>query len=68
MILTFLIVSVLISGCAPKDESSGQMDYEETKKMVVDILKTDDGKKGTSGNNEDRRNEASSYNGSKGSN
>ncbi|MBZ5753722.1 spore germination lipoprotein GerD [Metabacillus rhizolycopersici] len=45
MILTLLIISVLISGCAPKEESAGQMDYEETKKMVVDILKTDDGKK-----------------------
>ncbi|MGG3448423.1 spore germination lipoprotein GerD [Domibacillus aminovorans] len=45
MILTMSIVSVLISGCASKEESTGQMDYEETKKMVVDILKTDDGKK-----------------------
>ncbi|MCM3654963.1 spore germination lipoprotein GerD [Metabacillus litoralis] len=45
MILTLLIISVLISGCAPKEESAGQMDYEETKKMVVDIFKTDDGKK-----------------------
>ncbi|OKL36009.1 spore germination lipoprotein GerD [Domibacillus mangrovi] len=45
MILTLSIVSVLISGCAPKEESAGQMNYEETKKMVVDILKTDDGKK-----------------------
>ena len=45
MILTLLIVSVLISGCAPKEESAGQMDYEATKKMVVDIFKTDDGKK-----------------------
>lgn len=44
MILTLSIVSILISGCAPKEESAGQMDYEETKKMVVDILKTDDGK------------------------
>lgn len=45
MILTLSVVSILISGCAPKEESAGQMNYEETKKMVVDILKTDDGKK-----------------------
>jgi spore germination protein D len=45
MILAMAILSVLISGCAPREESGGQIDYEETKKMVVDILKTDDGKK-----------------------
>jgi spore germination protein D len=45
MILGMSLFSVLISGCAPREESGGQVDYEETKKMVVDILKTDDGKK-----------------------
>jgi spore germination protein D len=45
MILGMSLFSVLISGCAPREESVGQVDYEETKKMVVDILKTDDGKK-----------------------
>lgn len=45
MILTVLILTLVISGCAPREESGNQMDYEETKKMVVDILKTDDGKK-----------------------
>lgn len=44
LILAMTMFSVLISGCAPKEEA-GQIDYEETKKMVVDILKTDDGKK-----------------------
>ncbi|MGM7724758.1 spore germination lipoprotein GerD [Metabacillus sp. Hm71] len=44
MIIAMLIFTV-ISGCAPREESVGQVDYEETKKMVVDILKTDDGKK-----------------------
>lgn len=35
----------LFAGCAPQDQSIREMDYEQTKKMVVDILKTDDGKK-----------------------
>jgi spore germination protein D len=39
---TFLL---LAAGCAPTETGGGQVDYEETKKMVVDILKTDDGKK-----------------------
>ncbi|MBD1382722.1 spore germination lipoprotein GerD [Metabacillus arenae] len=43
-LLLTLIFLFTIAGCAPK-EQAGQMDYEETKKMVVDILKTDDGKK-----------------------
>ena len=33
------------SGCSQNGTSVAKMDYEETKKMVVDILKTDDGKK-----------------------
>lgn len=36
---------LLAAGCAPSESGGGQVDYEETKKMVVDILKTDDGKK-----------------------
>jgi spore germination protein D len=40
--VTFLL---LAAGCAPTESGGGQVDYEETKKMVVDILKTDDGKK-----------------------
>ena len=44
MIVLLTIICLTISGCAPKEEA-GQVDYEETKKMVVDILKTDDGKK-----------------------
>lgn len=39
---TFLL---LAAGCAPTESGGSQVDYEETKKMVVDILKTDDGKK-----------------------
>lgn len=44
--VAFLLTSlfILCSGCANAD-TGGEMDYEKTKKMVVDILKTDDGKK-----------------------
>ncbi|WP_071458994.1 spore germination lipoprotein GerD [Bacillus massilinigeriensis] len=35
----------MMAGCAPAETGGEQMDYETTKKMVVDILKTDDGKK-----------------------
>ncbi|WP_078382523.1 spore germination lipoprotein GerD [Sutcliffiella halmapala] len=44
-LLPFLFICFALSGCAQGENGSGQMDYEETKKMVVDILKTDDGKK-----------------------
>lgn len=37
---------VFLTSCAAtEDTGGGQIDYEQTKKMVVDILKTDDGKK-----------------------
>ncbi|WP_099364848.1 spore germination lipoprotein GerD [Fredinandcohnia onubensis] len=42
LIFSFLLAIV---GCAPANVEQNRMDYEETKKMVVDILKTDDGKK-----------------------
>ncbi|WP_017754826.1 spore germination lipoprotein GerD [Calidifontibacillus oryziterrae] len=44
---TLLLPLILvISGCAPaENQGNGQGDYEGTKKMVIDILKTDDGKK-----------------------
>ncbi|MFT4415766.1 spore germination lipoprotein GerD [Fredinandcohnia humi] len=46
MSLLLILSLVLITfGCAPANVEQGQLDYEETKKMVVDILKTDDGKK-----------------------
>jgi spore germination protein D len=44
LVLPLLLSGLLLTGCAEADSSS-QMDYEATKKMVVDILKTDDGKK-----------------------
>ncbi|WP_110113921.1 spore germination lipoprotein GerD [Bacillus sp. CGMCC 1.16541] len=37
--------ALFLSACAPQDEEGNSMDYDQTKKMVVDILKTDDGKK-----------------------
>lgn len=42
LILTF---SGLTIGCSTQNQAGQNMDYEQTKKMVVDILKTDDGKK-----------------------
>ncbi|PLR84727.1 spore gernimation protein GerD [Bacillus canaveralius] len=44
LLLPFLVIG-LISGCAQNESGGGQVDYEETKKMVVDILHTDDGRK-----------------------
>lgn len=38
-----LLVVMFIVGCA--DTATPQLDYDQTKKMIVDILKTDDGKK-----------------------
>ncbi|WP_436374468.1 spore germination lipoprotein GerD [Cytobacillus sp. BC1816] len=40
-----LALVFFISGCGQGESGNGQMDYEQTKKMVVDILKTDEGKK-----------------------
>lgn len=41
-----LLLIILLTGCAPADtQGNGQADYEGTKKMVIDILKTDEGKK-----------------------
>ncbi|MBU7593984.1 spore germination lipoprotein GerD [Metabacillus halosaccharovorans] len=45
LLMTLVVCILALSACAPREESGTQMDYEETKKMVVDILKTDDGKK-----------------------
>lgn len=44
-LLLILLVIFGITGCAQTEAGSKELDYEETKKMVVDILKTDDGKK-----------------------
>jgi spore germination protein D len=44
LLLPFYLLFI-ISGCSEAAAGETQIDYEETKKMVVDILKTDDGKK-----------------------
>ncbi|WHY67283.1 spore germination lipoprotein GerD [Neobacillus sp. SuZ13] len=45
-ILCLLPILVFLTSCSSNESSGGgQVDYEQTKKMVVDILKTDDGKK-----------------------
>ena len=42
--ISLLLVISLLSGCS-ESENAQQTDYDQTKKMVVDILKTDEGKK-----------------------
>lgn len=44
-VLLPLIFGCFLIGCAAKDTNNSQVDYDQTKKMIVDILKTDDGKK-----------------------
>ncbi|KAA0544134.1 spore gernimation protein GerD [Bacillus sp. BGMRC 2118] len=44
-LLLFVSLTLLVSCGTSGTQSSGEVDYEETKKMVVDILKTDEGKK-----------------------
>lgn len=43
--LILLLLLISLSGCAESEAARGAPDYDETKKMVVDILKTDEGKK-----------------------
>lgn len=44
--LLLLPILMIITSCSSGDVTGGgQIDYDQTKKMVVDILKTDDGKK-----------------------
>ena len=47
ILLLLLILAIFFTTSCAQDQAStgGKLDYEETKKMVVDILKTDDGKK-----------------------
>lgn len=46
---TFLLLAfscvLALAGCAQQEKTPAQPDYDQTKKMVVDILKTDEGKK-----------------------
>ncbi|SFB37505.1 spore germination protein D [Lentibacillus halodurans] len=41
----FLLSALFISGCNGQGASGEEADYDTTKKMVVDILQTEDGKK-----------------------
>lgn len=43
-ILSFFVIFVL-TGCLNNGASQQELDYDQTKKMVVDILQTDEGKK-----------------------
>lgn len=46
LLLLYASLSLLIfTSCAPAEVDTERMDYDQTKKMVVDILKTDEGKK-----------------------
>lgn len=40
-----LLLCVSLTGCTGNNTNNTKMDYEETKKLTVDILKTDEGKK-----------------------
>src|SRR5699024_2260430 len=40
-----VLSALLISGCNGGNAAQEEQDYEQTKKMVVDILQTEDGKK-----------------------
>lgn len=41
----FVTVLFFFAGCADQSGAKQEMDYEETKRMVIDILQTDEGKK-----------------------
>lgn len=43
--LLIVIVAITLTACAAGEDKGSQPDYESTKKMMVDMLKTDDGKK-----------------------
>ncbi|MFD1738323.1 spore germination lipoprotein GerD [Bacillus salitolerans] len=45
LLLLFIVLFTLAACAGGGEQGSGQADYEQTKKMVVDILKTDEGKK-----------------------
>ncbi|WP_445492970.1 spore germination lipoprotein GerD [Niallia sp. 03133] len=44
-VVILLLSTIILSGCSDSESATQQMDYDQTKKMIVDILKTDDGKK-----------------------
>ncbi|MCU9615179.1 spore germination lipoprotein GerD [Caldibacillus lycopersici] len=44
IVLLLFCLTIFANGCSTQNNAA-EVDYDETKKMVVDILKTDDGKK-----------------------
>lgn len=44
MLFPFILI-MMVAGCGQGEAGGNNLDYEQTKKMIVDILKTDDGKK-----------------------
>ncbi|KOO40906.1 spore germination lipoprotein GerD [Priestia koreensis] len=45
LLLYAILCAFVLNACAPQQDDSNRMDYDQTKKMIVDILKTDEGKK-----------------------
>ncbi|MFD0769128.1 spore germination lipoprotein GerD [Bacillus sp. CGMCC 1.60114] len=45
LILVSFILFIGIVACAQEKEAKSNLDYDQTKKMIIDILKTDQGKK-----------------------
>lgn len=45
LLLVLIPCLIGLTGCGSDSQSSGAMDYKETKAMVIDILKTEDGQK-----------------------
>ncbi len=45
VIVSLLMATLLTTGCGANQSAKQEQDYEQTKKMVVDIVQTDDGKK-----------------------
>jgi len=43
--IIFLVAAMMLTACGAEQSSSPQLGYKEIKSMVVDILKTDEGKK-----------------------
>jgi spore germination protein D len=44
-LLPLIFTLLIMTACTAVEATDEELDYEQTKKMVVDILKTDDGKK-----------------------
>lgn len=44
-VLLLISLCAALTACSGEASTGGQADYNQTKKMVIDILKTDEGKK-----------------------